>query len=146
MSIEEMSLEELIKKWKNGYFLGGDNKLAEDQILSRFSDLTAKVQELEKKNWALENQVVQDNAMMKVVDDFIADGIMPDDFMLSFSFVDNVVRKVADLQKQVADLKCCGNCRCYDGDDCELRNFNTSSCKCCLNWQSDALTREQRGK
>ena len=95
-----------------------------------------------KKIEELENQLIADNALMDVIDDFVTKGKEPSDFWMSFGNVDNVVCKIEGLEKQIADLqekndywlarvteielkdyadlqaenenmKCCGNCKNY---------------------------------
>lgn len=93
--------------------------------LKRGEEAEKANKELKEKVAQLENQFIQDNALLEVIDDYVTKGIMPDDFMMSFGFVDDVVTQFAELRKQVEKMKCCENCTygnqewgnpCYDCD------------------------------
>jgi len=59
-------------------------------------------------------------------------------------------KRIAELEKQVADMKCCGNCNNYfhstvDAYYC-CKNYlkHPRPNHYCDNWQSDNITREER--
>lgn len=52
-------------------------------------------------------------------------------------------KKIAELEKQVEDLKCCGNCKNYKSGGACIENNHWN--EVCNNWQSDGLTRSERG-
>jgi hypothetical protein len=45
----------------------------------------------------------------------------------------------------IDNLKCCGNCKLDRTPDCPKKDEWTVGCERCDNWQSDNLTREERG-
>jgi len=112
----------------------------QDSNLARgYIELTAKVQELEEKNHAL----FQDYGLLKINNDF------------NKTHLKSTEELIAELEKQVEDMKCCGNCK-------YLVHFNRWKILCgfilqtkkedkevlpnhiCYNWQSDNLTRSER--
>lgn len=63
------------------------------------------------------------------------------------SVVGHQEAEIADLQKEVEDLRCCGNCiHCIDefGLECPHRKKVVNAKDCCSCWQSDQLTRKER--
>ena len=129
MNIKEMSLEELIARVK--YTSNKVDTVNEyNEILSRFSALEAKVKELEGERHTL----VQDYGLLKIDNDF------------NKTYLNSAEELIAELQKQVEDLKCCGNCGHYT-TYCTIgaNGMNTRWNDCCkTHWQSDNLTKQER--
>jgi cell division protein FtsB len=124
MNIEEMSLEELSQRvFVSLSSWGIEGTNAFNELLRRFTDLQVKVQELEKENKDLDILIKEIN------------------------------QQIADLQQQLENSKCCGNCINYF---CKEEVYFCSVYKnsiphprpnhYCPNWRSDALTQEQKGK
>ena len=140
MNIEEMSLEELSQRVfvsLSSWGIEGTN--AFNELLRRFTDLQVKVQELEKENLRLEYRDSISGYWEATTKSLIK---------LTVEYHNHNI----DLQQQMEDLKCCGNCINYF---CKEEVYFCSVYKnsiphprpnhYCPNWQSDNLTQEQRG-
>ena len=79
------------------------------------ADKDAEIKRLEAEKRNLDNNCVELNAILEAVYD-VLDGKEPSDFMQSYPAVDSVWRLEArckELEADVANLKCCGNCKSF---------------------------------
>lgn len=98
--MNKMSLEELIGSFAVNIKHGRTDWTSkiEKEIHFRFAELTEKVRELE-------NQVVLDNSLLGIIDNFIIDNEEPADFWMSSRIVYDVVTKIAELKQQIKILE-----------------------------------------
>lgn len=77
-------------------------------------------------------------------------GTFPSDIEQYEQELFNRLACVAELEKEVENGKCCGNCLLYTHEDCkdkyqmDERDWLPKSSHCCPSWQSDTLTRKDR--
>jgi len=126
---EEISLEEMIEKLCVIEISPNEMIAIKQQILSRFSNLQAKVKELEKEK--LVYAIMEVKTKGTVID--------------LLSQVGNLDKKNYALTAEVEMLKCCGNCKSWIGSDPKCQAVYDAY-GYCSKYQPDNLTREQRGK
>jgi hypothetical protein len=123
MKFEDMSNNQLLDRvrFNDDYIQCGD------LILSRFADLQAKVQELEKVN------IKSKEAYITFLNEtFRLQGLIR---------IDN--QQIADLQQKLENYKCCGNCKLFP-NNCIVTFNKPKPQQTCQHWQPDNLTREER--
>jgi predicted nuclease with TOPRIM domain len=113
--------------------------------------LTNRLEEVEKENKELKEGLFEKFSQYYEVNEYFPDNGF--DNPLDFYIHETWKRKpkVAELSKQVEDLKCCGNCKHYklfyrgaDGECLETKKDCLFPCEYHQCWQSDTMTREDR--
>lgn len=55
-------------------------------------------------------------------------------------------KQITELQQQIEDMQCCGNCKIDRTEKCRRKDEFTIGNEVCPDWQPDGLTRKEREK
>lgn len=156
-----MNVEELIDKIYRIEF--DDYEKAKAEILSRFAELEQYKTAFEplwdycveerKNKIALELKIAELEKGTSILNSTIASKDREIERLekeIENLKTDGWVKRVYQLEHQLEDMKCCGNCKYSDTDwnkkvvCCLVEEKETKAYKYCDNWQSDRMKRSER--